>query len=73
MKTQFQDFFLGIFLTFYFSWKAEEPHNCFGGVVTRYVFCKGEFGKINFLPWRTPGKLLEFSYHWSVSTMLLEV
>ena len=26
-------------------------------------------GKIYFVPWRTPEKL-EFSYHWSVSTML---
>ena len=27
-----------------FCWKAEEPHNCFGGVVSRYVYCKEEFG-----------------------------
>ena len=26
-------------------------------------------GKVNCLPWRTPGKLLEFCYHHSVSFM----
>ena len=24
--------------------EAEEPHNCFHGVVSRYDFCKGKFG-----------------------------
>ena len=59
-------FFLGIVFTFYLGWKAEEPHNCFNGIITHYVVCKGEFGvgpwKNIFLPWRTPRKLLEFSY-----------
>ena len=67
-RLSFRIFFLRIFIAFYFGWKAEELHNCFSGIVTRYVFCKGEFGagswqnKIIFYTlensWKTPGIFL---------------
>ena len=53
-------FFLGIFLAFYFGWKAEEIHNCFDDVVTRYAFRKGKFGVGS---WKNKFSALENSWN----------
>ena len=75
MVVFFVDSVSGFFLEFdhfchilFSSETAKEPHDCFGGVLYSFFFCLQREnlwlspGKINFLPWKTPAKLLEFFF-----------